>query len=82
MTTWTYRVIRRKEGEYVSFGIHEVYDYDDEYGEGWTMDQCHPLGESVDELADDLRMMLAALNKPVLEEYTDKDGNEKLRPAE
>lgn len=61
--TWNYRIIRDKDGVY---GIHEVY-----YKKGkidmWS-DAMTPLGESIDELKEDLDMMAEAFKKPVLED--------------
>ena len=70
--SWTYRVMRKVEGKgithYYSFGIHEVYSSP----KGWTEDPVALVGESVEELRETLKHMLAALDKPVLDCKTGK----------
>lgn len=55
-----------------SFAIKEVY-YEDSKIVSWTDNTgSSPFGESVEELATDLKMMSEALLKPVLEEVDGK----------
>ena len=61
---WEYRVVRNKSDNRYWFDIREVYDD----GEGWTMNEIAPAGETLDELRNDLIHMLVATSKPVLEE--------------
>lgn len=71
MTTWQYRVGKRKDtlGGY-EYYIKEIYfDADDKY---WgSADAGTPLGESLDELKADLMAMLKATELEVME---DEDG--------
>lgn len=77
--SWNYRVIRRTggygcgiEGKWVSFCIHEVYYTKRGRPKSWSEDPQDPHGETLEELRDCLNMMLAALDKPVLEERGNK----------
>lgn len=75
MTTWGYRVVKHTpkvlpKESHVWFDICEVYC--DRHGKlSWTVEGKAPIGDSPDELKDDLNMMLNACDLPVLEE---KDG--------
>lgn len=69
--TWNHRVMRRtnEHGE-TWYDIHEVYYETDPCGVeklSWTEDAIAPMGETVDELREELERMLRALDKPVLE---------------
>ena len=65
-TTWNYRVIRQEEDGASTFAIHEVY-YEGKKVVMWTESPVAPSGNTRSELLSDLRMMLAALKKPVLD---------------
>ena len=65
---WEYRVIKTIEDDFENFSIHEVYDDINL----WSVNGIEPLGETLAELREDLKMMLRALDKPVLEEVNDK----------
>ncbi len=62
--SWNYRVMKETDG---CLGIHEVY-YNDVTGkpEGWT-ERAFVIGDDLDELRSALAMMLAALEKDVLD---------------
>ena len=67
---WNYRIIRKESeheimGKWVRFGIHEVY-YSDGKPSMCSVDAMEPHGETLDELKEDLKHFLAALDKPVL----------------
>lgn len=69
MKTWNYRVIRRErgDGEGDSFQVHEVY-YDDAGAiTMWSERPIAPYGEDLDVLTSDVRYMLEATDKPVLD---------------
>ena len=67
---WRYRVLRSK-ANVDRYGVHEVYHLED--GEiSWTKDPVHPAGDTPEELREELNMMLAALDEPVLEERGDR----------
>lgn len=66
--SWNYRVLRIDHAEgFSSYEIREIY-YDDETGKivGWSKDEMAPIGEDVDELKRDIKLMLEALKKPIL----------------
>lgn len=72
--TWNYRIIRKDNGLGFVYQIHEVY-----YDEGgkittWSEEPVAPMGETVRELDEDVRMQREAFEKPHLRlKYTD-DG--------
>jgi len=70
MSSWNYRVIRKPtpDTDSVVYQIHEVYYREDGTIEGWTAEPVTPLGESVEELREDIRYFLHAFRRPVLEE--------------
>lgn len=63
--SWTYRIIRDKDGGH---RIAEVYT-DDELNL-WTEEPCYPWGDDLPELRSDMRRMMTAFDKPVLDEAT------------
>ncbi|MBW1835147.1 MAG: hypothetical protein JRI62_10590 [Deltaproteobacteria bacterium] len=60
MSYWNYRVIRKhyKESDTNTYQIHEVYYKEDGAIEGWTESAVEPLGETPDELREDIRLMI------------------------
>lgn len=79
--TWNYRVIRRHHAETdsVTYHVHEVYYGEDGSIEKWTEEPVEPLGESPEELREDIRYFLRAFRLPILEEEQ-KDGGSNLLP--
>jgi len=69
MTYWDYRVVRKHypESDAVSYQIHEVYYTDDSRIEHWTEEPVQPLGETAEELREDIRFFLQAFRHPILE---------------
>lgn len=69
MTYWNYRVIEKRcfESDATSYQIHEVYYADDGSIEHWTEEPVQPLGETVAELREDIRLFLQAFRRPILE---------------
>jgi hypothetical protein len=74
MSYWNYRIIFKpdpvnpdREG---SYEIHEVYYDDNDKIDGWTVDAIASFGETIEDLNDDLKYMLEALDRPVLMEQT------------
>jgi hypothetical protein len=67
---WNYRVVKKtnvsSDGNYVGFGIHEVYYDDDGVPTSCTEDTVEPWGESLEELERDVAAYVAALKKPAL----------------
>ncbi len=80
--TWNHRVIRKMvmEGqqEIPIFQIYEVYYNEDGEIDGWTMEPDCPMGETLEELKNDIQYNLKALDAPVLEEVV-IDGKEVLK---
>lgn len=72
MTTWEYRVVKHtcEDDGYTHFAIYEVYSNGGKLS--WTVDRKTPCGDSLDELKADLKMMLKACDRPVLELQGDK----------
>lgn len=79
--TWNYRVIRRHHAETdsVTYYVHEVYYGEDGSIEKWTEEPVEPLGESPEELREDIRYFLRAFRLPILEEEQ-RDGGSTLLP--
>ncbi len=67
--SWNHRVVRRvwPDNPEPTFEVHEVYYAEDGTPNGMTATAASPMGVTPDELASELRMMLAALDKPILE---------------
>lgn len=75
---WNYRVIKKPPQsatqESACFEVHEVfYDENDDI-EAWTKDACSPMGETMEELIDDINYFQQALKHPVLMEQAGPDG--------
>lgn len=60
--SWNYRVMCRN-GE---LSIYEVYYRDDGTIEGYSAAPTFPAGETVEELSENCRQYLSALEKPIL----------------
>ena len=68
--TWDHRVIKDEYGQFV---IHEVYYDIDGNIDGWTANPTKPCGdESLDDLKEDIKIYVKALEKPVLIEVEGK----------
>lgn len=70
MSYWNHRVIRKSHDDFeeLSYQIHEVYYEDDGSIMAWTESAMQPLGETPEELREDIRFFLKAFQKPILEE--------------
>jgi hypothetical protein len=66
MTTWNYRVVRKVYEKETMLGIHEVY-YENEIPIMVTEEAIGAVGDTLEELADELGHMVMAFGKPVLE---------------
>lgn len=79
MSHWNYRVIKKHfESPYEKefrYGIHEAY-YDDE-GRiiSISVEPMDPHGDTPEELAEDMKYMALALEKPILDYETACDPN-------
>ncbi len=69
MSHWNHRVMHKLESDGShSYTIHEVYYDVDGAVTGWTENGIAPYGETLEELRSDLKRMVKALSKPVLED--------------
>lgn len=77
--TWNYRVIHTVINDEHFFDIHEVYYDDNGEPKFVTEDSVAPMGNTLDELKEDLQHYLLALSKPILEYDSflkDKNNND------
>jgi len=85
MTSWNYRVVKRKHNipeslrlsrgedfDYV-WGIYEVYYNEGGRIESWTERSVEPIGNDKEDLLGTIILMLGAFIKPVL--YMDDSGD-------
>ena len=81
MSHWNYRVIRNHHTETnsVTYHVHEVYYREDGSIGGWTQEPVSPVGETVEELREDIRSFLHAFRCPILE-VKETDGGSTLFP--
>ena len=69
--SWNHRVVKFTDADGVThFGVHEVYYDESGRPKMYAESAMAPYGETLEELAQDLKRMQRALDKPVL---TDKD---------
>lgn len=83
MSHWNYRVLRKHhtETDSVTYHVHEVYYRDDGYIEGWTQEPVAPMGETAEELREDIRYFLHAFRRPILEERETDEGSTLIADA-
>ena len=67
LTGWNYRVMRHAERLPPYYALHEVYYAADGRAVTWSESPMEVFGESVADVAEDLRLMLLALKRPVLD---------------
>ena len=68
--SWNYRVVQDKHGTYT---IREVYyDIPETDGMMWSEHPRFPMGETIAELANDLKLMFFALDRTILIDEGDK----------
>jgi hypothetical protein len=70
--SWNYRVIKRAfktPAGYteVQHAVYEVYYDEDGSVKAWSMKPTYIVGETLDELKDDLKRYSAAFDKPILD---------------
>ncbi len=66
MSYWDYRVIRKTQNDAVSYEIYEVYYNDKDEIENWTEEPVSPMGETCNELRNDIFYFMSAFRHPVL----------------
>ena len=80
--TWKYRIVKHTypADGHVYYDIREIYYNGSDLG--WTKDSKTPIGDTPKDLKTDLKMMLKALDLPVLVEREDElvevESNAKL----
>ena len=65
--SWEYRVMRTKDAMGDAYTIAEVYYDEDDNITAVSAEPMYPMGLDVGELAMDLKYMVQALEKPVIE---------------
>ena len=65
-THWNHRVVKHQDNHAIWYQIHEVY-YTDDKPIGITQDAIAPLGETLEELKEELARMLKACDTPILD---------------
>ena len=77
MSHWNYRVIRNHhtETDSVTYHVHEVYYREGGSIEGWTQEPVVPMGETAEELREDIRCFLHAFRCPILEVRETGEGS-------
>lgn len=70
--TWNHRVVRQDTPEGPVFTVHEVFYAAEDRITNWTERPVAPLGDSLDELRQEIEMFREACAKPVLVE---RDGH-------
>ena len=73
MRRWNYRVVVERTEHGPLYSIREVYYRDDGSVAAWTAEPCHPLGEDMDWLKEDFRLMELAFGLPILD-VTDEEN--------
>ncbi|OHD71510.1 MAG: hypothetical protein A2W19_16005 [Spirochaetes bacterium RBG_16_49_21] len=81
MSYWDYRVIRKTQNDAVSYEIHEVYYNDKDEIESWTEEPVSPMGETCNELRNDIFYFMSAFRHPVLN-MVQEDKKERLEECE
>ena len=59
----------------MTYHVHEVYYRDEGYIEGWTQESVAPMGETAEELREDIKYFLHAFRRPILEEQETDEGS-------
>ena len=75
MSYWNHRVIHKyhEKTDDHTYHIHEVYYDDNGTIEGWTKSPVEPMGETPNELREEIRYFIKAFQKPILIEKV-KEG--------
>ena len=64
--TWNHRVVRHEDKGQVYYQIHEAFYEEGQPADSITTEAITPFGETVEELAEELRRMLKATEHPAL----------------
>ena len=59
----------------MTYHVHEVYYRDEGCIEGWTQESVAPMGETAEELREDIKYFLHAFRRPILEEKETDEGS-------
>jgi hypothetical protein len=74
--SWNYRVLKTEDQHGTHFGIHEVYYDESGRPRMYSESPMSPYGETLEELADDLKRFSSAFTRPVL---CDEDFNKEKK---
>lgn len=81
--TWNYRVVRHNNNGFDWLALHEAYyDEDKDNPHSITVTPVSPIGEDINDLRSILGMMIAALEKPVLDYGSFESSNEKQKKGQ
>lgn len=77
--SWNYRILKKEQDREIFFGVYEVF-FDAE-GRAWscTEEPVAPMGETLEELKDELLDYLVALRWPVMD-FDDIPEEEAISP--
>ena len=77
MSHWNYRAIRKRhpETDSVTYHVCEVYYREDGGIDCWTQEPVTPMGETAEELREDIKYFLHAFRRPILEEKETDEGS-------
>lgn len=78
MSYWNHRILHKHHAETDThtYHIHEVHYDDNGSIEGWTVNHVTPMGETPDELREEIQYFFEAFQKPILVET--KKGEEEI----
>jgi hypothetical protein len=77
---WNHRAVKYKTKNIlgdpdVGYSIHEVFYNDDGTIQGMTQDAVSPFGDTLEELEEEIKRFLLALQEPVLD-YTEPENDD------
>lgn len=76
---WNHRILIHRNKDEVGYSVHEVYYDEDGKPNSCTADSCHPYGNTIEELKNEIDQFAKATTLPFLEHSFFEDLNEKAR---
>ena len=64
---WNYRIVAKEVGQFIQFGIHEVYYWPDQSVRFVSVESMNPWGETFEELKESMHQMAQAFHRPTLD---------------
>ncbi|MBC8410445.1 MAG: hypothetical protein H8E12_17240 [Rhodobacteraceae bacterium] len=64
---WNYRIVSKEVGQFIQFGIHEVYYWPDQSVRFVSVESINPWGETFEDLRVNMHQMAEAFHRPTLE---------------